>query len=89
MSVLSYEDIQNEILGLDNYTLFFETDFETSNNSETMNVFLDLFYIDEDKILCLDGTYAEIYFNDLLYSVHASGNGTFSNHKIEFVIYSE
>lgn len=36
-------------------------------------------------MFCQD-SYAEIVVNNVLYEVHASGNGDFFNHKVEFKV---
>lgn len=65
-------------------TYYFETNEPVFNNVETMDVFLN-YYLDIDsEILLDDGTYVEILHKGVRYGVHASGNGDFCNHKIEF-----
>ena len=62
-----------------------ETEEELANNTLTMNDWLDHHIDDTWDIIFHDGTYAEIKTNDnLVYEVHAGGNGDFKNHKVEF-----
>lgn len=62
-----------------------ETEEELATNELTMNDYVLNHISDEWELLFLDGTYAEIQTDDnLVYEVHASGNGDFRNHKIEF-----
>jgi len=67
---------------------YFTTNEELSTNEITMQVFLDEYFNDvftiKDKIILLDGTYAEVNTLEGVYGVHASGNGDFRNHKIRF-----
>lgn len=47
--------------------------------------FLDYYLPEEYTVTFVDGTYAEVISPDgIEYGVHASGNGDFYNHKIEF-----
>lgn len=79
----THKQICEEIAESGEVVVLFNTDFETTDNTETMDVFLEVFDVDEDDIKLSDGTYCEIFFNGVLCEVHASGNGTFSSHKIE------
>jgi hypothetical protein len=55
------------------------------NDELTMHDYLDNHLPETWEILLHDGTYAEIKADDgLSYEVHASGNGDFKSHKIEF-----
>lgn len=83
MSIETYQDICSELSSNSEALILFETDYETVDNTETMDVFLEIFDIPEDDILLYDGTYVEVLFNGLSHEVHASGNGDFSSHKIE------
>ena len=63
-----------------------QTDYYHSDNSETMGEYLE---IEMDQSWIVDkqeGSYAEITtYEGERYAVHASGDGDFFNHKIEFV----
>lgn len=83
MTIETLDDICKELESFQEVTVLFETDFETTDNTETMNIFLELFDIDSEDIKLSDGTYCEVLFNKTLCEVHASGNGDFSSHKIE------
>ncbi len=83
MSLETNEDICNQLSQEDSATVLFNTDFDTVDNTETMDVFIEIFDIDGDRIKFSDGTYCEIEFDGALCEVHASGNGDFSSHKIE------
>ena len=66
-------------------TFCWSTDYDHANNKTTMCEFLDYHLPDEYIVTFVDGTYAEIISPDgIEYGVHASGNGDFYNHKIEF-----
>jgi len=68
---------------MDDY--LWETEEELSTNELTMNDYILNHLSDEREVLFLDGTYAEIQTDDnSVYEVHASGNGDFRSHKIEF-----
>ncbi|MCI2286074.1 hypothetical protein L3081_24950 [Colwellia sp. MSW7] len=62
-----------------------ETEEELSTNDFTMLDYLD-YHMDESwTVLFLDGSYAEVKTDTgLTLSLHASGNGDFKSHKIEF-----
>ena len=64
-------------------TIYWKTDYAHANNEETMSDYLE--NINVLDILMVDGTYAEgkNYKGDV-YAIHASGNGDFFNHKIDF-----
>lgn len=83
MSIETYQDICEELAKNSEITVLFETDYETTDNTETMNVFLEIFDIPEDDILLIDGTYVEAFFNGVPHEIHAGGNGDFSSHKID------
>ena len=62
-----------------------ETDNAHANNSETMSNFIDCYLPDDFEVHLIDGSYAEIQGNhNLCFEVHASGNGDFNSHKVEF-----
>lgn len=65
-------------------TYCYSTDFEHETNEYTMHDFLENELPYKWDVLVQDGTYAEIEFEGKRYGVHASGNGDFKNHKIEF-----
>lgn len=66
-------------------TFYFSTIHSHFNNTHTMSVFLEEYLPDDYEVVSQDGTYAEIISSDgTVYGVHASGNGDFNNHKIEF-----
>lgn len=83
MNIENFDDISFELNKISEITILFNTDYETSDNTETMNVFLDIYDIPDKNIILFDGTYCEIIFNAIVHEVHASGNGDFSSHKIE------
>lgn len=64
-------------------TYYWTTKEEHSDNTETMQNYLD--EVNMLDITHLDGTYAEgVNCKGEKYGLHASGNGDFRNHKIEF-----
>jgi hypothetical protein len=70
-------------------TYYWNTELPLATNTDTMNDFLDNHlgsYCGSDyKITEQDGTYAEIENKEgTNYGLHASGNGDFCSHKIEF-----
>ena len=66
-------------------TFYWSTDHVHHNNEQTLGEFLYTILPEEYTITFVDGTYAEIISPDgIEYGVHASGNGDFYNHKIEF-----
>ena len=59
------------------------------DNEETMLDFLDNHFLEvfdsECKVVFLDGTYAEVTTSaNAKYELHASGDGDFLNHKLEY-----
>lgn len=68
-------------------TFIWNTEYDLSDNNAVMSEWLEQ-YIPEDYILIgesIDGTYAEIINEDgHLFACHASGNGGFFSHKIDF-----
>lgn len=70
-------------------TFYWKTESPLATNTDTMNDFLDNHlesYCGLDyKIIEQDGTYAEIENSEgTTYGLHASGNGDFCTHKVEF-----
>lgn len=67
-------------------TFCWSTDYYHANSQTTMCEFLDHDLPEEYTVTFVDGTYVEITKEGTTetYSVHASGNGDFYNHKIEF-----
>jgi len=64
--------------------IYWETEEELNDNSFVMTDYLE--NINMLDIVFLDGTYAEgVNCNGEKFEIHASGNGDFFNHKIEFV----
>lgn len=64
---------------------YWSTDAEHANNEITMGDFLDNHLTGDYEISLVDGTYAEIKERDNFYwAVHASGDGDFRNHKVQF-----
>lgn len=59
---------------------------EHTDNTETMNEYLDYHLPKCFKVMFQDGTYAEIKNRNShqRFEVHASGDGDFRNHKVEF-----
>lgn len=65
-------------------TIYFETEESLPDNQTTMCYYLDYINATLD-IIEVDGTYAEgVDCHGNLWAIHASGNGDFNNHKIEF-----
>ncbi|MCD6347650.1 MAG: hypothetical protein J7L96_09550 [Bacteroidales bacterium] len=66
-------------------TYFWETDEPLATGAETMDDYLEYHMPNENELLMVDGTYAEIKDEDgNKFAVHASGNGDFCHHKVEF-----
>lgn len=67
-------------------TFYWSTYHVHHNNEQTLGEFLYTILPEEYTVTFVDGTYAEITKEGTTetYSVHASGNGDFYNHKIEF-----
>ena len=65
---------------------YWETEYEHANNETTMAEFLDFYLSNEFDVIFEDGTYAEIenIITHEKWECHASGNGDFRHHKIEF-----
>ena len=67
-------------------TYKWETEIPLNNNMETMGDYLENHMDIDIEIILEDGTYAEIKTaNGKEYEVHASGDGDFTHHKVEFV----
>jgi hypothetical protein len=66
-------------------SIYWETEEAHSNNSVTMGDYLES--INMLDIHLVDGTYAEgSNAKGERYEIHASGNGDFNNHRIDFVL---
>jgi hypothetical protein len=64
-------------------TFIWSTEYAHNDNYQTMQEYLDEYC--QLDITFTDGTYAEGMDNKgNLWAIHASGNGDFCNHKIEF-----
>jgi len=68
---------------VDELTICWQTDEPHSDNTITMSEYInDMTLLD---ITLIDGTYAEgVDCKGQRYGIHASGDGDFCNHKIEF-----
>jgi len=67
------------------HTVYFETEEPLSENSFVMGYYIDFINTRLD-IYLVDGTYAEGVDNTgSTYEIHASGDGDFTHHKIEFI----
>lgn len=64
---------------------YWKTEDPHADNSVTMSDYLNNEMDNSFSIILVDGTYAEIKTNHGKFAVHASGNGDFLNHKVEFV----
>lgn len=65
-------------------SIYFNTEHAIPNNSCVMGYFIDNINTALD-IYLVDGTYAEGEDSDgNIFAIHASGNGDFLSHKIEF-----
>tara|TARA_R110000751_G_scaffold305501_1_gene422009 strand:+ start:169 stop:387 length:219 start_codon:yes stop_codon:yes gene_type:complete len=65
---------------------YWETEEPHSTNEDTMHDYLDYHLDDSFKVLEHGGTLAVIISDTgIKYEVHASGNGDFNNHKVEFI----
>ena len=64
---------------------YWDTDYEHSDNMETMDEFLNCYLPEDCNILEIDGTYAEVEQNGVKVGINSSGNGDFRKHKVEFV----
>lgn len=64
---------------------YWSTKKSHADNSETMLDYLENHLPIDAICIMKDGSYAEILIGDVKYAVHASGNGDFNNHKVEFV----
>jgi len=68
--------------------IYWHTEEPHSNNSETMQDYLE--EINMLDITLVDGTYAEgTNAQGQRFEIHASGDGDFNNHKIEFKLIEE
>ena len=65
-------------------TIYWRTEEPLNENSFVMSYFIDNINTELD-IYLVDGTYAEgVDTEGNEYAIHASGDGDFNNHKIEF-----
>jgi hypothetical protein len=73
---------------MENYN--WETETSHSNNTETMNDYLENHLLNEFHIVIQDDSYAEIQSAHTanIYAVHASGNGDFTHHSVRFELLS-
>lgn len=81
------EDYKKEIKEPSIVDFTWNTDYDLPDNSSVMNEWLEEHIPEEYKILedTIDGTYVEIIDNNgHKFACHASGNGDFYSHKIEF-----
>ena len=67
---------------MEDYT--WSTDYAHSDNTETMNDYLQNHLPDGAEVLYHEGTYAEILYNYEKYEVHSSGDGDFKHHRVSF-----
>jgi hypothetical protein len=66
---------------------YWETEESHSTNEITMNDYLDCHLDDSFEVIEHGGTLAVILSDTgIKYEVHASGNGDFNHHKVEFVL---
>lgn len=67
-------------------TYYWSTENEHANNTETMQDYLNNHLSSIFLVITEDGSYAEIHNPETheTFGVHASGNGDFRNHKVEF-----
>lgn len=64
-------------------TIYWETEEPHNNNSETMHDYIE--NINMLDIALVDGTYAEgTNCKGDRFEIHASGDGDFNHHKVEF-----
>lgn len=77
--VASYVDLLAEEV------FYWETFKEHANNMETMQEYLENYLPTNCEIIEQDGTYAEVIQSGIKIGIHASGNGDFYSHKVEFV----
>lgn len=71
-------------------TYLFTTETPLVTNSETMDYYLSSEECDSvfNDIIYTDGSYAEgVTHEGYLYEIHASGNGDFYNHRIDFELF--
>jgi len=71
----------------DNEFYYWSTEESHYDNNETMCDFLNNELTDDYVVTYEDGTYSEIKEVDVghCWEVHASGDGDFFNHKVQFV----
>lgn len=69
---------------MEDYT--WETEESHADNIETMSDYLENHMDCSWEVIMVDGTYAEIETETGdVYEVHASGNGSFFEHRVSFV----
>lgn len=69
---------------MDDY--YWSTEYPHSDNTETMNDWLNNHMEDSWSILFVDGSYSEVLTDTgELFVIRASGNGDFNHHKVSFV----
>lgn len=69
---------------IDDY--FWKTEEPHATNTESMADFLENHLDESFDVIMVDGTYSEIKDkNKNKFALHASGNGDFTHHKIEFI----
>ena len=67
---------------MDDY--IYSTEYYHPNNTFTMDDYLNNYMPADYELLYVDGSYAEIAYQNEVYEVHAGGNGDSFNHKITF-----
>ena len=65
-------------------SFYWETDEPHTDNMETMYEFLEEHLPEDCEIVEHNGTYAEVKQGEKVVGIHASGNGDFKRHKVEF-----
>lgn len=74
----------SNLLELSDGVFYWNTDYEHANNETTLCEFLDIYLPSNCEVVLFDGTYAEVSQNGNLIGIHASGNGDFHHHKVQF-----
>jgi len=65
-------------------TFYWSTEYEHSDNTHTMSEFLEKHMDSNWELIEHDGSMATIKVDGVLWAAHASGNGDFKNHKVDF-----
>ena len=65
-------------------SFYYSTEYYHPNNAFTMDDYLTNHLPEDAEIIHIDGSYAEILYEDKDYGVHAGGNGDSFNHHIRF-----